>query len=61
MGKYKSPKTAVVLPKRTLDYLEHGAPEGTRNAELFDATCQFRDAGQSLEDVEAQLLSRAIG
>ena len=31
-----------------------------RNAELFDATCQFRDAGHPLEDVEEQLLARAM-
>jgi hypothetical protein len=31
-----------------------------RNAELFDATCQFRDAGHPLEDTEAQLLARAL-
>ena len=60
MAKYKSPAVTIPLPKRTLDYLEHGAPEGQRNAELFDATCQFRDAGQSLENVEVQLLSRAM-
>ena len=60
MAKYKSSAVAVPLPKRTLDYLQSGAPEGKRNAELFDATCQFRDAGQSLEDVEEQLLSRAM-
>jgi RecA-family ATPase len=31
-----------------------------RNTELFDATCQFRDAGHLLEDAEEQLLSRAL-
>ena len=41
-------------------YLQRGAPEGTRNAELFDATCQFRDAGIPLDDAEEQLLSRAM-
>jgi hypothetical protein len=60
MPKYKSPVVAVPLPQRTLDYLEHGAPEGTRNAELFDATCQFRDAGQSVADAESRLLARAV-
>lgn len=61
MAKYKSSAVAVPpLPKRTLDYLEHGAPEGTRNAELFDATCQLRDAGQSLANAESCLLARAI-
>ena len=37
MPKYKSTTVALPLPKRTLDYLENGAPEGSRNAELFDA------------------------
>jgi len=57
MPRYRS--TALTLPRRTLDYLQRGAPEGMRNAELFDATCQFRDAGIQLEDAEEQLLARA--
>ena len=60
MPQYKSSAVAVPLPQRTLDYLEHGTHEGTRNAELFDATCQFRDAGQSLADAEPRLLARAV-
>ena len=58
MPKYRS--TGLSLPKRTLDYLQRGAAEGMRNAELFDATCQFRDAGYPLEDTENQLLARAL-
>jgi RecA-family ATPase len=58
MPKYQS--TGLSLPRRTLDYLQHGAAEGMRNAELFDATCQFRDAGHPLEDTEVQLLARAL-
>jgi RecA-family ATPase len=58
MPRYRS--SGPSLPRRTLDYLQHGAAEGARNAELFDATCQFRDAGHPLEDVEEQLLSRAM-
>jgi hypothetical protein len=58
MPRYSS--TGLSLPRRTLDYLQRGAPEGTRNAELFDATCQFRDAGHSLESAEDQLLARAL-
>ncbi len=58
MPKYRS--TGLSLPRRTLDYLQRGAAEGMRNAELFDATCQFRDAGHPLEDVEGQLLARAM-
>lgn len=60
MPKYKAPVIVVPLPQRTRDYLEYGAPEGTRNAELFDATCQFRDAGQSVVDAESRLLARAV-
>lgn len=58
MPKYRS--TGLSLPRRTLDYLQRGAAEGMRNAELFDATCQFRDAGHPLEDTEGQLLARAL-
>jgi RecA-family ATPase len=50
----------MALPRRTLEYLQRGASEGLRNAELFDATCQFRDAGHPLEDTEGQLLARAL-
>ena len=50
----------MALPRRTLEYLQQGALEGMRNAELFDATCQFRDAGHSFEDTESQLLARAL-
>jgi len=60
MPKYQSSAATVPLPKRTLDYLEHGAPEGTRNAGLFDAACQFRDAGQPKTDAESRLLARAV-
>ena len=58
MPRYRS--TGISLPRRTLDYLQRGAPEGMRNAELFDATCQFRDAGHPLDGAEAQLLARAL-
>ena len=50
----------MTLPRRTLEYLQRGASEGMRNAELFDATCQFRDAGHPLEETEGQLLARAL-
>ncbi len=58
MPRYRS--SGPSLPRRTLDYLQHGAAEGARNAELFDATCQFRDAGIPLDDAEEQLLARAM-
>jgi hypothetical protein len=60
MPKYKSSTVASPLPKRTLDYLQSGAPEGRRNADLFDAACQIRDAGQSHADAEESLLARAV-
>ena len=47
------------LPKRTKDYLEHGAPEGQRNAELLQAAAQFRDAGYNQVAAESRLLERA--
>jgi hypothetical protein len=60
MPRYRSSEPVPALPRRTLDYLQHGAPEGERNAELFDAACQFRDAGHGQEDAEAQLIDRAL-
>ena len=60
MARYRSPGLSLALPKRTLEYLQRGANEGMRNAELFDVTCQFRDAGHSFEETEAQLLARAL-
>jgi len=58
--RYRSVGLRPALPKRTLDYLERGASEGTRNAELFDAACQFRDAGISSDEAESQLIVRAV-
>jgi RecA-family ATPase len=57
--RYRASAPRPDLPRRTLDYLDRGAPEGTRNAELFDAACQFRDAGHALDDAQARLLTRA--
>ncbi len=50
----------TALPKRTLEYLAHGAPEGQRNEELLQAAAQFRDAGCCQSEAESQLLHRAI-
>ena len=47
------------LPQRTLDYLEHGAPKGQRNNELFEAACQFRDAGHPEDYAAGRLGPRA--
>ncbi len=60
MPRYRSNGNASSLPARTREYLARGAPEGTRNEELFDAACQFRDAGHSQEATEAQLVARAL-
>src|SRR6201987_1001690 len=48
------------LPKRTLEYLAHGASQGTRNQELFSAAVQFRDAGYSIDEAIGRLLDRAL-
>ncbi|MDX2159888.1 MAG: DUF927 domain-containing protein [bacterium] len=48
------------LPPRTEDYLASGAPEGSRNAQLFAAACQMRDAGYSENDAAGQLAPRYI-
>ena len=58
--KYRSAAPTPQLPRRTLDYLERGATEGRRNAELFDAACQFRDAGIAPGEAEERLMARAL-
>ncbi len=58
--KYRSTSGTPPLPQRTRYYLENGAPEGSRNAELFEAACQLRDAGIGHEEAQAMLLARAL-
>jgi hypothetical protein len=48
------------LPPRTEQYLASGAHNGSRNAELFAAACQMRDAGYSQSDVERELVARHV-
>jgi hypothetical protein len=48
------------LPPRTEQYLASGAYNGNRNAELFAAACQMRDAGYSQSDAERELLARHV-
>lgn len=60
MKRYRSTGLRPALPAVTLDYLAHGAAKGGRNAALFDAACQFRDAGFSQPEAESQLLQRAL-
>lgn len=49
-----------ILPQRTLEYLARGAAKGNRNGELFDAACQYRDAGYAQVDAEPRLIDRAM-
>lgn len=48
------------LPHRTEAYLASGATEGNRNAELFSAACQLRDAGYSQSEAESELIQRHV-
>jgi RecA-family ATPase len=48
-----------ILPQRTLDYLRFGAAEGQRNAELYSAAQQFRDAGYAEAEAQSDLSPRA--
>jgi hypothetical protein len=48
------------LPRRTRDYLDHGAAEGSRNAELFAAAVQYRDAGFTDCEAHGHLMPRAV-
>jgi len=48
------------LPPRTEQYLASGAHNGSRNAELFAAACQMRDAGYSHSDAERELVARHV-
>ena len=48
------------LPLRTEQYLTSGATNGSRNAELFAAACQMRDAGYSQSDAERELIPRHL-
>ncbi|MEQ8677112.1 MAG: hypothetical protein RLP44_29710 [Aggregatilineales bacterium] len=50
----------VPLPPRTESYLTLGSTNGNRNAELFAAACQMRDAGYSQSDAEHELVSRYV-
>jgi len=53
------PHGQAPLPRATLDYLSSGA-SAYRNNALFDAACQFRDAGYAQAEAEAQLVSRYL-
>jgi Primase C terminal 1 (PriCT-1) len=53
------PTAQSQLPQCTLGYLEHGAPEGSRNAELHKHACQYRDAGIGFSEASELLGRRA--
>lgn len=55
-----SPDGHAPLPARTQQYLTSGASNGNRNAELFAAACQLRDAGYSQADAERDLVPRHV-
>ena len=57
--KYRATKGGR-LPCRTREYLERGATEGSRNRELFEAACQFRDAMIEAAEAEQALIARAM-
>ena len=48
------------LPQRTINYIAHGASEGTRNDELFAAAQQARDAGMTEGAAVNAFLGRAL-
>ncbi|MCD4685697.1 MAG: hypothetical protein K8S97_07160 [Anaerolineae bacterium] len=48
------------LPQVTQDYLSSGASNKHRNNSLFDAACQFRDAGYTQAEAEAELIPRHV-
>jgi hypothetical protein len=48
------------LPRWVLDYIEKGAPEGTRNNKLFGATVEYRVNGYGFSDAVRDLEPRAI-
>lgn len=50
----------LTLPRWTRDYLEHGAPEGSRNNRLYAAAIEYRSNGFSRADAERDLVARAL-
>jgi hypothetical protein len=47
------------LPRSVRDWLNNGAPKGSRNERLFWAAAQYRDAGYLLAEAQPILLGRA--
>jgi hypothetical protein len=48
------------LPKITLDYLEHGAPEGQRDDSAYRAAQQFYWNGHSIDEALSAIAPRAM-
>lgn len=48
------------IPSKTEEYLKNGAPEGVRNAALFDAACQLRDARWHKHEINEILVKRGV-
>ncbi len=59
-NKYQVANGHHALPPRTEQYLIGGALNGNRNAELFAAACQMRDAGYSQSEAERELIPRHV-
>lgn len=45
----------TTLPRRVTDFLQHGAPSGSRNRELYICACFYRDHGKSQMEAENDL------
>ena len=54
------PDAARPLPPFVRDYIERGAPEGTRNDTIFKSAQQFMACGYSQVEAEAYIVRRAI-
>lgn len=48
------------IPEKTENYLRNGSIEGERNAALFDAACQLRDARWHRHEIDEILLRRGM-
>ena len=49
-----------MIPSRTADFINHGAPKGSRNEELFNAVCQLRDMNMSAQQAHAMIEPAAL-
>jgi hypothetical protein len=56
-----TPPSLARLSKRTRDFLEQGAREGTRNSRLFAAAADFAGCGFGQQEAAERLLGAALG